>query len=60
MIFYLRLSAPQLIDLYVMHQLKEKEVNVYVDDPENRSKIISRMEDVKNHILNSTPTDDER
>lgn len=60
MILYLRLNRPQLIDLYIMHQLKEKDIEEYVVDPELRSKIAGIMEDVKKKILDLDSKDDER
>lgn len=62
MIFFFdpRLSVAQLIDLYLMHKLKEANINTFVVEPENRARIASTIEDVKNRIIRDSEVDDER
>lgn len=54
MVFYPRLTDQQLIDLYLMQQIKDKKMTEYVVDQDSRVKITSIMEDVKKKILQSS------
>lgn len=58
--FYPSLSVPQLIDLYVMHQLIKAEIDTTYVQPKYPFKIIAKIADVEDGILERESRDDKR